>query len=624
MSGAEAVGLVLGILPLLISTAEHYRDVLKPFKRYQNFAPELEIYQLQLNNQKTIFHSECRWLLTALTDSQMATDMLRESTHPSWGDKELDEKCAQQLGDSGTCCKETIALIQAKLKVMEKEAESFALGIQHSIPLGSMGNKDWRARVGKKLKFSFSGTHLDKSLQELRRFNEDFRTLAKQASRLTKYQERTLASADVPLWNEQAVEECSKIHKASEQLCGLFERACQLHTEHSIHFCLESPHISVEDTGSLVRFNMAFGHRASTATTMFEPTWITVDSFVESETKPRTEDDRTLPQKSYDGLVKPFKNPKHEMPAATSIARKKIKTKSVSFAAAVPCSAVSSKSAFLPSFLIDPTLPDFGVQQDFCKQLQQRYSPQTPENKYLGYLQKSGPCKHLVYFAPPISTCGLKQSVSLAQMILKVSKTFEADRFLQYERLRLAKQLASAVLRFHATPLLKESWRSRDIIFFGPGSSLASPHLNVHVGSSQTQPQKKPITNQTFAAGSSAEFRAGNSKRHGIIRNSCLFHLGLILIELAYQLPLENLRVPSDSMNGEGILTDFYAASRLSHVMGASMGVTYAKVVRKCLGCEFGEGTDLTTRSLQTAFYKEVVCELERLEREFARLQLAS
>lgn len=207
-------------------------------------------------------------------------------------------------------------------------------------------------------------------------------------------------------------------------------------------------------------------------------------------------------------------------------------------------------------------------------------------------------------------------------MILKVSKNFETDRFLQHERLRLAKQLASTVLRFHATSFLNESWRSKDVVFFGPGSSLDSPHLNVQVGSSQIQPQEKTTA---LAAGSPAKFGAGNSKHHGIVRNYYLFHLGLILIELAYQMPLENLRISSDFMNGkEEALVDFYTANRLSHVVGASMGATYAKVVRKCIGCEFGEGTDLTTRGLQTAFYKEVVCELERLEREFARLQIAS
>ena len=55
------------------------------------------------------------------------------------------------------------------------------------------------------------------------------------------------------------------------------------------------------------------------------------------------------------------------------------------------------------------------------------------------------------------------------------------------------------------------------------------------------------------------------------------------------------------------------------------MGVNYKMVVRKCLGCGFGEGTtDLNNPGLQAVFYKDVVCELERLERAFMTLQLAT
>jgi hypothetical protein len=53
------------------------------------------------------------------------------------------------------------------------------------------------------------------------------------------------------------------------------------------------------------------------------------------------------------------------------------------------------------------------------------------------------------------------------------------------------------------------------------------------------------------------------------------------------------------------------------------MGAPYARVVRKCLAGEFGRGTrDLGEAGLREAFYRDVVCELERLEGAFGRLQL--
>ena len=83
---------------------------------------------------------------------------------------------------------------------------------------------------------------------------------------------------------------------------------------------------------------------------------------------------------------------------------------------------------------------------------------------------------------------------------------------LQCESLRLARQLASAVLQFHETPILKESWRSEDVVFFGQQQHLDPPattprHEDApsqcsspdparkiqHYGSGRHLPQHKPL-----------------------------------------------------------------------------------------------------------------------------------
>ncbi|KAL5330467.1 hypothetical protein ACEPPN_003995 [Leptodophora sp. 'Broadleaf-Isolate-01'] len=135
MSGFEAAGLVLGILPLLISAAEHYDNVLRPFKCYKKFGGELKIHRTELLAKKAIFRNECHILLGTLTDHDTAADMLRERKHACWLDSGLDERFAQQLGDSGSACKDIIMLIQDKLRVIEEETEKFGLEIQRSIPV---------------------------------------------------------------------------------------------------------------------------------------------------------------------------------------------------------------------------------------------------------------------------------------------------------------------------------------------------------------------------------------------------------------------------------------------------------------------------------------------------------
>lgn len=264
------------------------------------------------------------------------------------------------------------------------------------------------------------------------------------------------------------------------------------------------------------------------------------------------------------------------------------------------------------------SLPDFCIQHDFCHQLRKSCShSRSPENKYLGYFQKSGPCKHLVYFAAPVAVHNYTQPESLASIIGIMEGKAESEQFLEYERLRLATRLAEAVLQFHATPLLRGFWHGEDVIFFQQGkcndsASISSPHLNVQVDSA-----KSPRTIKKD------DQDVDNVVGH-LIRNPYLFSLGVVLIELAFQAPLRSLYSRKDLINGQcNALSDFLVASRLSETISSSLGHTYGKIVRKCLACDFGQGTsDLADEKLKAAVYQDVVCELEKLERGFAMLQL--
>ncbi|PVH67685.1 hypothetical protein DL98DRAFT_475429 [Cadophora sp. DSE1049] len=198
-----------------------------------------------------------------------------------------------------------------------------------------------------------------------------------------------------------------------------------------------------------------------------------------------------------------------------------------------------------------------------------------------------------------------------------MSSSSHAHQFLQHDRLRLARQLSSAVLQFHATPMLKPSWCSNDVVFFGTdalSTTLASPHLNVQVGKSHKHALQSEAEISTTSKHNTLPF----------VRNPYLFGLGVILIELARQAPLSTFREKCElSDSYENKFSDYIIADRVSKLLAPSLGPNYAKVVRKCLGCDFGEGTtDLNDSALQGAFYRDVVYELERLEREFAKLYL--
>ena len=473
--------------------------------------------------------------------------------------------------------------------------------------------------MGKKFKFSISEPRLEKTLRGLRKLNQDFQAVAGQTSRLGNAEKQCSTSVCAPPQSEQKVKECSLVQKASIQLYKALETACQMHEEHSIHFRLESQHFSIEETGlPLIRFNMAFAHRPGGASATLKPVWIAVDStFEDLNPEPAIQDIIEMQKQPDKALNELSHTLKHGILQPDPSSATRIKTKSVRFERTTLHSSSSTRTTHITT-LVDPTLPDFCVQHDFCKELQRCWQ-KMPANKHIGYFEKSGPCRHLVYFPLPISNSSSSQTVSLAQIVSSLSQKSQTDRFLQYERLRLARQLASAVLQFHATPLLKSAWRGEDVVFFGTAvssASLTSPHLNVQVGKH----------NMAGVRAISDESCAPNKASGYFVRNSYLFSLAVILIELALQAPLSSLREYQDLPNGqESRHADFFVADRLSKSMATSLGPNYAKVVKKCLGCDFGEGTtDLSDPGLQAVFYRDVVCELERLERGFMMLQLGT
>ena len=464
--------------------------------------------------------------------------------------------------------------------------------------------------MGKKLKFSISESRLDVTLKEMRKLNQDFRTLAEQTRRFESEHRQPETVISPSPRSQHKTEEYEMVQQASTQLYTSLERACHLHDEHLAHFRLESQHITAEDQGTpLVRFHITFAHQEVRQKRTPEPVWIAIHSTVEEPMHEELEED-----KAQRSLVSLTHSLKREIDPACISSSKRTKEKSVRFVAR-SCTRSSTTGILLASFLADPTLPDFCVQHDFCKTLQ-TCGPKSPAGKNLGYFQKSGPFKHLVNLDPPI-ICSGNHSISLAGIISSMSKRSLADQYPQYERLRLARQLAAAVLQFHATPILKNDWKSEDVVFYGADSSspvLTIPHLNVRFGKVLATSNSLP---------NPASKTLVNNEPPSFIRNPFLFRLAVILIELAYQAPLHQIEDLVDIQDNLASNSDFFVANRLSKSIGTTMGRSYGKVVRKCLGCDFGEGTtDLGDPGLQRVFYRDVVCELEKLEREFAKLQL--
>ena len=121
MAGVETAGLVLAVLPLLISSLQQYDHVTSCFARYRNFAPEVNRYQLRLKTQRTIYENECRLLLSNVIDRGAADLILDNASQNSNLDPQVVSDFALQLGRCGEACLTTAKQIKQRLEEIGHE-----------------------------------------------------------------------------------------------------------------------------------------------------------------------------------------------------------------------------------------------------------------------------------------------------------------------------------------------------------------------------------------------------------------------------------------------------------------------------------------------------------------------
>ena len=250
--------------------------------------------------------------------------------------------------------------------------------------------------------------------------------------------------------------------------------------------------------------------------------------------------------------------------------------------------------------------------RDICTEIRRQHQlqPQQKQENYsshqcIGLLHDPGNSKHLLFRGPGNNSSRVSMSL---QDALRKARTLVCG-IPPVDRMHLARTLSVAVLQLHPTPWLDKEWCSEDILFFGiqdlNKESLEAPYLSTHV-----------------IASSEANCRRKISSPSALVPNIILYSLGIILIELAFERPLTDMLELGDSVPGEPVSIALHrAAIRLADVIGKKVHVGYERVVKRCLWCNFETRSmhaRLEDQDLQEAFYKFVVCELDRCFRAVA------
>lgn len=146
MSGVEALGLLLEIVPLLISAIEHYDDVLRPIHRYREYTTKSQRFCDELETQRIVFQAECQLLLGELVGPATAQKMLCSSEHPLWRDKTFCKSFEDRLGSLGLTCSSIISRVESTLREIDQIFQSFVTDVPHpsdvSAPYTRHGDSD--------------------------------------------------------------------------------------------------------------------------------------------------------------------------------------------------------------------------------------------------------------------------------------------------------------------------------------------------------------------------------------------------------------------------------------------------------------------------------------------------
>lgn len=231
-----------------------------------------------------------------------------------------------------------------------------------------------------------------------------------------------------------------------------------------------------------------------------------------------------------------------------------------------------------------------------CGELLNNLSPKDD----LGFLEDStiGKYQHHLSFHGDLEPGTCLRSL---RHLLK-SKQRGNELYLWGNRHYLALTLASSILQLDETLWLPENWRSENIFILHTPQPISRTQDPIHsylsckvlgdVAVANVVSTSKTVTSRT--------------------RSEVLLSLGIVLIELCYVKPLEDLQIPEDSeTNVDESVRRIRTARRLLDDVYTKAGTAYGDVVQRCLYYSFNvRENDLESEEFHRQVFAHIVTPL--------------
>lgn len=231
-----------------------------------------------------------------------------------------------------------------------------------------------------------------------------------------------------------------------------------------------------------------------------------------------------------------------------------------------------------------------------------------------GYIDTSDDLRHYLYPVCDPKECMSSRAKNEPTTLNQIFKLPVERTISVAQQVGLALKLVKAVLQYHATPWLQPLWRLQDLAYFptdeGLSASLSTLHISTELSHhNQNLPQHGPDALMTDVSGGGGGGGGINADTSALddaqleygIRNLTMHSLGVALLQIGQW----------DLLRPDSIVEIRKVASLAER--DSRLGPRYQRLTQKCLDCDFGFGKDLAQPELQSAVYRDVVCELEDL-----------
>ncbi|KAL2869651.1 5'-methylthioadenosine/S-adenosylhomocysteine nucleosidase family protein [Aspergillus lucknowensis] len=556
-----------------------FKETSSALRRSRRWLPRDTDVRRILKTQRAKFRTVVETLLSHATESpDDAQNMAMDYDHQGWQSRTIGSRVGSHLGSESGFCLEVVLEIQQKLLMVEDCA--MRLGEREEANKGHRSDE-------------CDLDDLKDSLEDLSSLIRVFSSAIPERRRLELQPEMPVPTSNVGVVS-RTIEHFRTIQKAANSLYDALGKSCTEHPLHNVHLSLQP---RLNGTSTQVEFSVALGGSSTSESQQGSKSiWFNVESTIKSIVS-STE----ISSRSY--IVTkdlPGKRSSGGEGSSRTGGRKRLRFHSICRPIPSPISGTTNLD-----------IPDLFLQRNLCSVIQRQLHAQLSLcNNCIGIIGDSTVCRHLIYINPHAKKAGA--SASLSELI-SLSKRNSAKFLGAYDRVRLAKNLAMAVLYYHTTPWLSRDWRSEDVRFFGKADVdtllLRSPEALPYI---------------TACVQAIGPERSGHvpSEYDMIIRNPVLFSLGVMLLELAYQAPFDELKHDIDLRHRTLPFANYVAAKRLAEEVNVQISASFKRIVKKCIDCDFGQDTDFQCPALQDAFYCQVISGLEELEKKLQSLQL--